>query len=119
METTIRAMKTRTVSSRELSRRTAELLNEIDDEGHGIVIVRFGRAAALLVPLERRPSGVRKVAIEEREEEPFVLPELDESQIRLLGEISRSRPDAYRPSDWIGDISWAPVAHSRRRAGGG
>ncbi|HJR19012.1 MAG TPA: hypothetical protein VJ922_04775 [Actinomycetota bacterium] len=48
---------------------------------------------------------MRKVAIEEREEEPFVLPELDESQIRLLGEISRSRPDAYRPSDWIGDIS--------------
>lgn len=104
MEIVIRTGKTRTVSTRELSRRTAELMNEIDDEGHALVIVRFGRAVALLVPLERKPRAMRVVTVEEREEEPVVMPELDDLQRSLLLRISACHPEPHRTSTWTGDI---------------
>ena len=104
MEITIRAGRTRTVSSRELSRRTSDLLNEIDDEGHALVIVRFGRAAALLVPLERSPRSIRSVAIERHEDGPTEMPQLDDEERELLRRIAACHPEAHRTATWIGDI---------------
>ncbi|MEX2554550.1 MAG: type II toxin-antitoxin system Phd/YefM family antitoxin [Actinomycetota bacterium] len=101
MEVTIKAWETRNVTARDLSRRIAQLLNEIENDGHGLVVLRHGQPAALLVPLE--PKGhraPRKVSIEEREEEPFEMPELDEGSRRLLLEMARCAPEPYDPDDW-------------------
>ena len=46
------ARRTRVVSARELSRRMARLLDEIESEESAFVIVRYGRPSAMLVPFE-------------------------------------------------------------------
>ena len=100
MEITIKAWKTRNATSRELSRRTAEMLDEISQEGSGIVVIRHGEAVAMLVPLEPiRRRAPRRVSIEERDDAPFETPELDDSSRNLLAEMARSAPDPYRPTE--------------------
>lgn len=46
----------RAVSSRALARTTARLLDEIDETGSAIGMVRFGRIVAVLMPFEE-PSA--------------------------------------------------------------
>jgi antitoxin (DNA-binding transcriptional repressor) of toxin-antitoxin stability system len=46
------AKKTRNVSARDLSRRTSRLLDEIEADGSALVVIRYGRPAAVLVPFE-------------------------------------------------------------------
>jgi antitoxin (DNA-binding transcriptional repressor) of toxin-antitoxin stability system len=101
MELKINAAKTRAVSARELCRRMADLLDEIESDGSGLVVLRYGRPTALLVPLEPKVRRApRKVSIEEWEEEPFEMPELDEGSRRLLLEMARCAPEPYDPDDW-------------------
>jgi antitoxin (DNA-binding transcriptional repressor) of toxin-antitoxin stability system len=107
---TIKVSKTRNAGARELSRRTADLLDEIEEEGVGVVIVRFGRPSALLVPLERKErSSLRRVIIEEGEaqepDDPFEMPVLREVDRGLLLEMAERAPDPYSPEDWTGPIT--------------
>ena len=104
MELKIKAAKTRAVSTRELCRRMADLLDEIESDGSGLVVLRYGRPTALLVPLEPKVRRApRKVSIEERDEEPFEMPELEERHKRLLREMARCAPEPYDPDDWAGE----------------
>ena len=45
----------RAVSARELARRTSHLLNELEETGHSLAVVRFGRIVAVLAPMEDGP----------------------------------------------------------------
>ena len=104
MEVIIKAWETRNVTARDLSRRIAELLDEIEENGYGLVVLRYGRPAALLVPLEPKVRRApRKISIEEREEGPFEMPELEERSRRLLVEMARCAPDSYSPDYWTGE----------------
>lgn len=41
----------RKVSSRDLGRNVAELLNEVERDGNSVLIIRYGRPSALLCPV--------------------------------------------------------------------
>lgn len=115
---TVKVSKTRNASARELSRRTADLLDEIEEEGVGVVIVRFGRPSALLVPLEpKERSASRRVIIEEGEaqepDDPLEMPLLREVDRRLLLEMAERAPDPYSPEDWTGPIMAFCAAFTR------
>lgn len=134
MELKINAAKTRAVTARSLSRDTADLLNEIEEEGIGLTIVRYGRPVALLVPLERPVRRApRRVAVAPAEsngagtsaDDPDVS-ELDEYRRFLLLESARVAPAPYDPEDWPHDIQSFVTSRVRlemdgfvERAGGG
>ncbi len=118
MGLTVNVSKTRNASARELSRRTSALLDEIEDQGIGVVVVRFGRPAALLVPLgSKPPNAPRRVVIEESEsteiDDPFEVPALRDDTRRLLLEMAERAPDFYRPDDWTGPIMQFCAAFTR------
>ena len=109
MGLTIKVSKTRNASARELSRRTGHLLDEIEEQGIGVVVVRFGRPAALLVALETKVrTSPRRVVIEEAEaletDDPVEMPSLREDARRLLLEMADRAPDPYHPDDWTGPV---------------
>jgi antitoxin (DNA-binding transcriptional repressor) of toxin-antitoxin stability system len=118
MGLTVKVSKTRNASARELSRRTADLLDEIEQQGIGLVVIRFGRPAALLVPLEPKVrTAPRRVVIEEAEspktDDPIEMPELRDDDRRLLLEMARCAPDPYCPDDWAGPIMAFCAAFTR------
>jgi antitoxin (DNA-binding transcriptional repressor) of toxin-antitoxin stability system len=67
------ARKTRVVSARELSRRMATLLDEMESEEVALIVMRYGRPSAMFVPFEEtgrapklpRISEVTQLSIEE------------------------------------------------------
>ena len=91
----------------------AQLLDEMETDGHGFIVLRYGRPCALIVPLEpNRRHAARRVAIEEREQQHFEMPELDENQRLLLTAIAAGAPDPYHPDEWrgpVGDFATASV----------
>ena len=118
MELRIKAARTRAVSARELSRRMADLIDEMETEGHALVVLRYGRPAALLVPIEpdvRRAP--RRVSIEEIEsapdEEAIDLSQLRDDERRLLLAMAECHPDRYSPDQWVGPISAFSIAFTR------
>ena len=115
MELRIKAAQTRSVSARELSRRMADLMDEMETEGFGLVVLRYGRPAALLVPIE--PSvrrAPRRVSIEKVEsapvDEPIDLSRLGDDERRLLLAMADCLPERYSPDSWVGPISAFTVA---------
>ncbi|MGH2726963.1 MAG: type II toxin-antitoxin system Phd/YefM family antitoxin, partial [Actinomycetota bacterium] len=102
MEVTIKAWNTRNASARELARRTSALLDEIDEKGTAIVIVRFGRPAALLVPLEQTRQH-RQVVIQEAgpglSADEFEMPQLRDYDERLLAEMYARSPEPVGRED--------------------
>ena len=46
------ARRTRVVSARELSRRMASLLDEMESDEVALIVMRYGRPSAMLVPFE-------------------------------------------------------------------
>lgn len=119
MEIKIKAAKTRPVSARELSRRMAQLLDEMEREGNGLVVLRYGRPCALIVPVEPKARRApRRVAIEEREDAPFEMPELDENQRLLLTAMAAGAPDPYHPDEWRGQVSDFATASVRLEIAG-
>ena len=54
-----RVRTTRAVSARELARRMSSLLDEVESESSALVVIRYGRPAAMLVPF-------REVAVRPR-----------------------------------------------------
>ena len=109
MELRIKAAQTRSVSARELSRRMADLIDEIETEGLALVILRYGRPAALLVPIEpnvrRAPRRTSIETIETAQhEEEIDLSELDDDQRRLLLAMLACAPERYSPDTWVGPI---------------
>ena len=118
MELRIKAAQTRAVSARELSRRMADLIDEMETEGHAFVVLRYGRPAALLVPIEpdvRRAP--RRVSIEEVEsapdEEAIDLSQLRDDERGLLLAMAECHPDRYSPDRWVGPISAFSIAFTR------
>src|SRR6266516_2616746 len=88
----------RAVSSRHLYRNAADLLDEIEDEGHSILIVRYGRPTAILTPVPGYEPGTRirpkrrggdddrvaRLIDPNQEEEPLPDIELDPAQKHVL-----------------------------------
>jgi len=82
----------RAVSTRELTRRMAHVLDEIEETGLAVTVVRYGRAVAVLAPLEGERVGRASTwtpsqppFIEESESEDV---ELTETQEELIHAIS-------------------------------
>ena len=51
----------RAVSSRSLARRTAQVLDEIDETGDAVAVVRYGRIVAVLAPFDNsHPIGIEE-----------------------------------------------------------
>jgi prevent-host-death family protein len=50
--------KTRAVSTREAQRHLSQLLDEIDREESVVLIVRYGRPAAMLIPFEETAQSL-------------------------------------------------------------
>ena len=100
MEVTIKAWETRNVTARDLSRRISQLLNEIEETGTALVVLRYGQPAAMLVPLEPKPTRTRRrVAIEQREEKPFEMPELEPADRDMLAALAKCAPEPFRPNE--------------------
>lgn len=118
MELTIRSQETRNVTARDLSRRIGQLLNELEETGVPFVVLRYGRPAALVVPLESKRLAPRRVTVEEREDESFAMPELDEDQRLLLTAIAAGAPDPYHPDEWRGPVADFSVASVRLEIAG-
>jgi antitoxin (DNA-binding transcriptional repressor) of toxin-antitoxin stability system len=60
----------RAVSSRSLARRTAQVLDEIDETGDALAVVRFGRIVAVLAPFDDGEAiGLKERTAEEGIEE--------------------------------------------------
>ena len=93
------ARATRNVSARELSRRLSNLLDEVESDGTALVVIRYGRPAAILVPFQevaerpklpriadlgKGPSPSSDVEVEEIDES-----ELDDAQRRVVLDVSR------------------------------
>jgi len=87
----------RSISSRELHRRVADLLDEIEDEGHSILIVRYGRPSAILTAVpgidfgkrlrqKRRAGGDDRIneLVDQNPEEELLDVELDNAQRHVL-----------------------------------
>lgn len=71
------------------------------------MIVRYGRPAALLVPLEQPIPRARRVKIEGFEPDPQgpdEETELDDDERLLLVAAAGCAPDSYDPDDWPRDI---------------
>ena len=100
------AKATRNVTSRELSRRTSDLLDEIESNGSALVVIRYGRPCAVVVPFEdvsARPTlprlsdlGGELSAWPKPSEDTDV--ELDEDQIGLVREIATCALLHWTPS---------------------
>lgn len=110
MELRIKAARTRSVSARELSRRMADLIDEMETEGVALVVLRYGRPAALLVPLEPNVRRApRRVSIEKVEPEAvddaIDLSQLGVDERRLILEMAAGAPESYSPDRWGEPIS--------------
>ena len=57
--------RTRAVSTREAQRHLSQLLDEIDREESAVLIVRYGRPAAMLVPFEETGQALKLPRISE------------------------------------------------------
>jgi antitoxin (DNA-binding transcriptional repressor) of toxin-antitoxin stability system len=115
MELRIKAAKTRSVSARELSRSMADLMDEMETEGFGLVVLRYGRPAALMVPIEpnvrRAPRrvSIEKVAADAIEETVDVSA-LGDDERRLLLAMADRLPERYSPDSWVGPIAAFSIA---------
>jgi antitoxin (DNA-binding transcriptional repressor) of toxin-antitoxin stability system len=104
---------TRGVTSRELGRHAAALLDEVERSGRCVVISRFGRAVAYLGPIpedyvpgdfERvhvvpRFTGTAALATEDDEVSDEELAELGEEERFMLIEIAAVAPLWWMPRD--------------------
>ena len=102
------AERTHTVTTRELYRHAAALLDEVERSGRCVVISRYGRAVAYLGPIpddyvpgdfERvhvvpRFTGTASLVSEVSEDE---IAELDEAERSLLLEIAAVAPHWWMP----------------------
>lgn len=74
----------RAVSSRSLARRTAQVIDEIDETGDAVAVLRFGRIVAVLAPFDDRQA----IGLDEKPAEPgiddFGLRELDRNIFELI-----------------------------------
>ncbi len=74
----------RAVSSRSLARRTARVLDEIDETGDAVAVLRFGRIVAVLAPFDGRQT----IGLAEKPAEPgiddFGLREVDRDIFELI-----------------------------------
>ena len=119
METGVR--KTRAVSARELSRRMASLLDEVEAESSALVVVRYGRPAAMLVPFREtveRPQLPRiteigsSPAMEDRDEDDDQIELNDDNRTVVLG-VARCPYRHWTPSQADLPVSRLAVALSR------
>jgi antitoxin (DNA-binding transcriptional repressor) of toxin-antitoxin stability system len=74
----------RHVNARELSRKTAELLRAVADDGHSYAIRHFGRVVAFLVPLEGRTPQSRRGEVVYAVEPQQPLVDLGARQMHVL-----------------------------------
>ena len=74
----------RAVSSRSLARRTAQVLDEIDETGDAVAVVRFGRIVAVLAPFD----GGQAISMKDKPPEPAIeelkLTEVDRAIFELI-----------------------------------
>lgn len=79
------ARKTRAVSARELSRRMASLLDEMESEEMALIVVRYGRPAAMFVPFEESGDAIKLPRISELDRANEGLEEIgaDEADVDL------------------------------------
>jgi len=119
VETGVR--KTRAVSARELSRRMASLLDEVESESSALVVVRYGRPAAMLVPFREtveRPQLPRiaeigsSPAIKEGNEVDEQIELNDDNRTVVLG-VARCPYLHWKPSQTELPASRLAVALSR------
>jgi antitoxin (DNA-binding transcriptional repressor) of toxin-antitoxin stability system len=89
---------TRVVSARELSRRMASILDQVESERSALVVIRYGRPAAMLIPFREsaeRPQLPRIADIGtasevlETESEQLGLAELGDDHRSIMRGISR------------------------------
>ena len=98
----------RAISSRGLARGMTQILDEIEETGRAVAIVRYGRIAAVLVPVdnsERIASPDRwqpplLPVVEEVDEEP---PRLSELGYEVLDAIVASDNGLWGPNDSLGE----------------
>jgi hypothetical protein len=92
----------RAVSSRMLARATARLLDEIDETGNALAVVRFGRIVAVLAPFENgeRIGVEENDPLRERRIDDFPLGDLDRDIFGLIAAEPSGRwsPD-HKPAD--------------------
>ena len=101
----------RRVTARELARFTAELLDEMEDQGLPVMVCRYGRDVAMLTPVGRRGRVPRdrprlRPLPGEKHAEPFEPIELSPLQEDLLRKIVAESP---------GCIGAPPNHYSRER----
>lgn len=124
MDTAVRS--TRAVTARELSRRMSSLLDEIESERCALVVIRYGRPSAMLVPfresaerttLPRITDLVPMLTTEEiEEEEPDV--ELSEDQTLAILSIAHCRFLHWKPGQLDLPASRLAVALTKLELGG-
>ena len=72
------AGKTRVVSARALSRQWSSLLDEIEREGSALIVVRYGRPSAVVLPFEETRRALKLPRISDLEGLSFIgEPEVD------------------------------------------
>lgn len=95
----------RSVSLRQLSRRTTSLLEEILDDGGAVLVTRYGSPVALLSPLEDAQidrMASRRAASEEVDEVAEVVPDLDARQRAVLARVVAKFPYSWNANDpWV------------------
>jgi antitoxin (DNA-binding transcriptional repressor) of toxin-antitoxin stability system len=97
------ARKTRVVSTRELSRRMSSLLDEMEAEELALIVLRYGRPAAMFVPFEEnamttkmpRVADLQGLAASE-EDEPIDDVVLDPIQREILLDMQRCTALTWR-----------------------
>lgn len=91
------------MSTREAQRHLSQLLDEIDREESAVLIVRYGRPAAMLIPFEETGQAIKLPRISElsmgSNEDPAELEEnidLDADQQHVLLDIARCADVGWR-----------------------
>ena len=112
------ARRTRAVSARELSRRMASLLDEMESDEVALVVMRYGRPSAMLVPFEEvggaptlpRISDVSgQIPIEETvRDDDLGDVQLSSDQEWILLDIARCADLTWSMDRLYGDRSKAP-----------
>jgi antitoxin (DNA-binding transcriptional repressor) of toxin-antitoxin stability system len=109
------ARSTRAVSARELSRRMAKLLDEIEADGSALVVVRYGRPSAMVVPFEESADvlklprlgdvaagvGTDRPVEDDPQAEEDALARVRQSELlpRLLRDIADPQDGRWTPQD--------------------
>jgi antitoxin (DNA-binding transcriptional repressor) of toxin-antitoxin stability system len=79
-----RVRTTRVVSARELSRRMSSLLDEVESESAALVVIRYGRPAAMLVPFREAAERPQLPRITDIVSPPSMeFPDEDDEQLEL------------------------------------